>query len=91
MSGSHIVVVCVDECLIEHVSLQFVPFFGEVYAVRPKQILVLPLVCRMVPATGGEGRVVTPKPGHYLEPAFTPSIANSSDSAGAGARVSSRR
>lgn len=27
---------------------------------------------RVVAATGGEGRVVTDKPGHYLEPAFSP-------------------
>ena len=27
---------------------------------------------RVVPATGGEGRAVTSKPGHYLEPVFSP-------------------
>jgi imidazolonepropionase-like amidohydrolase/Tol biopolymer transport system component len=27
---------------------------------------------RIAPATGGEGRVITDKPGHYLEPAFSP-------------------
>jgi imidazolonepropionase-like amidohydrolase/Tol biopolymer transport system component len=27
---------------------------------------------RVVPATGGEGRVITAQPGHYLEPAFSP-------------------
>ncbi|MDP9192801.1 MAG: amidohydrolase family protein [Acidobacteriota bacterium] len=27
---------------------------------------------RVVPATGGAGRVVTDKPGHYIEPAFSP-------------------
>jgi imidazolonepropionase-like amidohydrolase/Tol biopolymer transport system component len=27
---------------------------------------------RVVPATGGEGRAVTRKPGHYVEPAFSP-------------------
>jgi len=27
---------------------------------------------RVAPAAGGEGRVVTPQPGHYLEPAFSP-------------------
>ncbi|HYK05200.1 MAG TPA: amidohydrolase family protein [Thermoanaerobaculia bacterium] len=27
---------------------------------------------RVVPATGGEGRVISSKPGHYLEPAFSP-------------------
>ena len=27
---------------------------------------------RVAPAAGGEGRVVTPKPGHYLEPSFSP-------------------
>ncbi|MFL6245342.1 MAG: amidohydrolase family protein [Thermoanaerobaculia bacterium] len=27
---------------------------------------------RVVPATGGEGRVITDKPGHYLEPSFSP-------------------
>ncbi|WP_082525907.1 amidohydrolase family protein [Brevundimonas sp. Root1279] len=27
---------------------------------------------RVVPATGGEGRVVTRKPGHYIEPTFSP-------------------
>jgi imidazolonepropionase-like amidohydrolase/Tol biopolymer transport system component len=27
---------------------------------------------RVVAATGGEGRVVTDKPGHYIEPAFSP-------------------
>ncbi|MBX3479210.1 MAG: PD40 domain-containing protein [Caulobacter sp.] len=27
---------------------------------------------RVAPATGGEGRVVTQKPGHYIEPAFSP-------------------
>ncbi len=27
---------------------------------------------RVVAASGGEGRVVTPSPGHYLEPAFSP-------------------
>ena len=27
---------------------------------------------RIAPAIGGEGRVVTDKPGHYLEPAFSP-------------------
>ncbi|PYQ31980.1 MAG: amidohydrolase [Acidobacteria bacterium] len=27
---------------------------------------------RVAPATGGDGRVVTPQPGHYLEPAFSP-------------------
>jgi imidazolonepropionase-like amidohydrolase/Tol biopolymer transport system component len=27
---------------------------------------------RVAPATGGDGRVVTEKPGHYVEPAFSP-------------------
>jgi imidazolonepropionase-like amidohydrolase/Tol biopolymer transport system component len=27
---------------------------------------------RVVPASGGEGRVVTRRPGHYIEPAFSP-------------------
>ncbi|MCA1653065.1 MAG: amidohydrolase family protein [Sphingomonadales bacterium] len=27
---------------------------------------------KVVPATGGEGRIVTPEPGHYYEPAFSP-------------------
>jgi imidazolonepropionase-like amidohydrolase/Tol biopolymer transport system component len=27
---------------------------------------------RIAPATGGEGHVITDKPGHYLEPAFSP-------------------
>jgi imidazolonepropionase-like amidohydrolase/Tol biopolymer transport system component len=27
---------------------------------------------RIAPATGGDGRVITDKPGHYLEPAFSP-------------------
>jgi Tol biopolymer transport system component len=27
---------------------------------------------RVVPATGGEGRVVSEKPGHYIEPSFSP-------------------
>ena len=27
---------------------------------------------RVAPATGGEGRVVTSKPGHYIEPSFSP-------------------
>jgi imidazolonepropionase-like amidohydrolase/Tol biopolymer transport system component len=27
---------------------------------------------RIAPAAGGEGRVITDKPGHYLEPAFSP-------------------
>jgi imidazolonepropionase-like amidohydrolase/Tol biopolymer transport system component len=27
---------------------------------------------RVAPAIGGEGRVVTPKPGHYIEPQFSP-------------------
>jgi imidazolonepropionase-like amidohydrolase/Tol biopolymer transport system component len=27
---------------------------------------------RVAPAAGGEGRVVTPKPGHYAEPTFSP-------------------
>ena len=27
---------------------------------------------RVAPATGGDGRVVTPKPGHYIEPQFSP-------------------
>jgi imidazolonepropionase-like amidohydrolase/Tol biopolymer transport system component len=27
---------------------------------------------RIVPATGGEGRIVTPDPGHYVEPRFSP-------------------
>jgi imidazolonepropionase-like amidohydrolase/Tol biopolymer transport system component len=27
---------------------------------------------RVVSASGGEGRVVTPRPGHYVEPAFSP-------------------
>ncbi|HUR81115.1 MAG TPA: amidohydrolase family protein [Thermoanaerobaculia bacterium] len=27
---------------------------------------------RVAPAAGGEGRVITPQPGHYLEPAFSP-------------------
>ncbi|HYH07612.1 MAG TPA: amidohydrolase family protein [Thermoanaerobaculia bacterium] len=27
---------------------------------------------RVAPATGGEGRVVTTQPGHYIEPAFSP-------------------
>jgi imidazolonepropionase-like amidohydrolase/Tol biopolymer transport system component len=27
---------------------------------------------KVVPATGGEGRTVTDKPGHYIEPAFSP-------------------
>jgi imidazolonepropionase-like amidohydrolase/Tol biopolymer transport system component len=27
---------------------------------------------RVVASSGGEGRVVTPRPGHYVEPAFTP-------------------
>ena len=27
---------------------------------------------RIAPATGGEGRVITVKPGHYIEPAFSP-------------------
>ncbi len=27
---------------------------------------------RVVPAAGGEGRKVTPKPGHYVEPSFSP-------------------
>ena len=27
---------------------------------------------RIAPITGGEGRVITPEPGHYIEPAFSP-------------------
>lgn len=27
---------------------------------------------RIAPAAGGDGRVLTPKPGHYVEPAFSP-------------------
>jgi imidazolonepropionase-like amidohydrolase/Tol biopolymer transport system component len=27
---------------------------------------------RVAPAAGGEGRVVTPQPGHYIEPSFSP-------------------
>ena len=27
---------------------------------------------RVIPASGGAGRVITPKPGHYLEPVFSP-------------------
>jgi imidazolonepropionase-like amidohydrolase/Tol biopolymer transport system component len=27
---------------------------------------------RIIPAAGGEGRTITPEPGHYVEPCFTP-------------------